>query len=110
MQIYKKMTRTKILLIVMAAATLLIFIISSVQTVSQGDKIFMREGCLNCHSFKGHGGALAPDLTSVTQRRSMIWIINQIKNPKSHNPDSRMPEFKHVSLAERLAIALFLKG
>ena len=103
------MHRSKIIYISSASAILLVFIFSIVQTVSKGREIFMREGCANCHSFKGHGGSLGPDLTSVGQRRSGIWIMSQIKNPKTHNPDSRMPEFSHLSLFERYAISHYLK-
>ena len=48
---------------------MLIFILGLVQTASNGEEIYVREGCGKCHSFKGHGGALAPDLTSVVQRQ-----------------------------------------
>jgi cbb3-type cytochrome oxidase cytochrome c subunit len=80
------------------------------QTVSRGEEIFLSEGCTNCHNFKGKGGELAPDLTAVGQRRSTVWIMTQIKNPRSHNPDSRMPEFRHLSIIERFAIARYLEG
>lgn len=105
----QNMTRTKIVSIAIASAALLFFIFIFAQTVTQGESIFIREGCANCHSFKGHGGAIAPDLTGVTQRRSTKWIITQISNPRSHNPDSRMPEFEHISIPERFAIVYFLK-
>jgi len=103
------MTGTKILTLPVASALLLVFVLSFVLTVSQGKTIFMREGCSNCHSFKGHGGAIAPDLTSVSQRRSMIWIMTQIRNPRAHNPDARMPGYAHLSIREQYAIAHFLK-
>jgi cbb3-type cytochrome oxidase cytochrome c subunit len=80
-----------------------------VQTASNGEEIFVREGCGKCHSFKGRGGAMASDLTSVTHRRSTAWIMTQIKNPKSHYPDSRMPAFRHLSIIELYAISQYLK-
>jgi len=92
-----------------ALSILFMFIFIFIQTSSKGKEIFMREGCAGCHSFKGQGGSTGPDLTSVGQRRSDIWIMSQIKNPKSHNPDSRMPEFAHLSLFERYAIVHYLK-
>jgi cbb3-type cytochrome oxidase cytochrome c subunit len=107
---YTKMNRTKIIYITAVSAILAIFILSSLQVVSQGKEIFLSEGCADCHSFKGHGGETAPDLTAVGERRSTLWIMSQIKDPKSHNPDSRMPEFGHLSMFERYAIAHYLKG
>jgi len=103
------MNRQKIIIAVSGAAIMLILILCLVQTASNGGEIYEREGCGKCHSLKGHGGALAPDLTSVTHRRSTTWIMAQIKNPKAHNPDSRMPEFAHLSVIERYAISQYLK-
>ncbi len=104
------MNRSKIIYITSSSAILVVFILSFLQTVSQGKEIFMREGCTNCHSFRGQGGETAPDLTAVGDRRSTLWIMSQIKDPKSHNPDSRMPEFVHLSIFERYAIARYLRG
>lgn len=102
------MNKSKIIYIT-AAVIPLILVLIFVQTVSQGKEIFLSAGCANCHSFKGHGGELAPDLTAVGERRSTLWIMSQIKDPKSHNPDSRMPEFGHLSIFERYAIARYLR-
>jgi cbb3-type cytochrome oxidase cytochrome c subunit len=103
------MNKLIIIYTVSGTVIMLIFVLGLVQSASIGEEIYIREGCGKCHSFKGHGGALASDLTSVTHRRSKTWIMNQIKNPKAHNPDSRMPEFKHLSVIERYAISQYLK-
>jgi cbb3-type cytochrome oxidase cytochrome c subunit len=103
------MNRTKIIYITAASVILVIFILIFVLTASQGKEIFLSAGCTNCHSFKGHGGETAPDLTAVGERRSTLWIMSQIKDPRSHNPDSRMPEFGHLSIFERYAIARYLR-
>ncbi len=75
-----------------------------------GSVLFEREGCIQCHSFKGKGGNMAPDLTAVTNRRSDRWIRQQIKNPGKKNPDSRMPAFGHLSGSEIRAILRYLKS
>jgi cbb3-type cytochrome oxidase cytochrome c subunit len=103
------MNRSKIIYITAASVILVIFILIFLQTVSQGKEIFLSAGCTNCHSFKGRGGETAPDLTAVGGRRSILWIMSQIKDPKSHNPDSRMPEFGNLSIFERYAIARYLR-
>jgi len=103
------MNRPKIIYIIAASVVPVIFVLIIVQTISQGKEIFLSEGCINCHSFKGHGGETAPDLTAVGERRSVVWIMSQIKDPKSHNPDSRMPEFSRLSIFERYAIARYLR-
>ncbi|RPI35336.1 MAG: cytochrome c [Nitrospiraceae bacterium] len=103
------MHRSKIIYIGAALSIPFIFIFIFIRTSTKGKEIFIREGCAGCHSFRGQGGSTGPDLTSGRQRRSVIWIISQIRNPKSHNPDSRMPEFPHLSLFERYAIVHYLK-
>lgn len=107
---YIKMNRTKIIYITSTSVILVIIIFIFVETVSQGKEIFLSEGCAGCHSFKGHGGETAPDLTAVGERRSTLWIMSQIKDPTSHNPDSRMPEFGHLSVFERYAIAHYIRN
>ncbi len=74
-----------------------------------GEKLFYREGCSQCHTFKGKGGRMAPDLSAVTNLRSDSWIDNYIQDPKKINPFSRMPSFKHLSRSKRNAIISFLK-
>jgi cbb3-type cytochrome oxidase cytochrome c subunit len=104
------MNRSRVISGICASAIFLIFMVSAVQTISEGKEIFLKEGCISCHSFKGHGGATAPDLTAVGNRRSTFYIMAQIKNPQSHNPDSRMPKFGDLTVIERYAIARYLKS
>ena len=86
----------------------LIFIFT--QGSPDGAELFRSQGCINCHSFKGKGGELCPDLTGVTSRRSDSWIHVQIKDSKKHNPNSRMPSFGHLSYREISAIIRYLKS
>ena len=46
--------------------------------------------------FGGPGGGMGrgPSLTNVGTKRSRDWIIAHIRNPKGHNPQSRMPGFE----------------
>jgi mono/diheme cytochrome c family protein len=48
----------------------------------------------------GTGGTIGPNLSNPPRRaRSREWIAQQIRNPKSHNPNSIMPAFP--TLADR---------
>jgi mono/diheme cytochrome c family protein len=49
--------------------------------------------CRDCHTLKGKGGSSAPNLTTVGSRRDRAYIYQQIKAPKSHNPNTDMPSF-----------------
>ena len=83
--------------------------ITGCSALYNGEKLFFAEGCSQCHSFKGRGGSLAPDLSAVTNIRSDSWIKSYIHNPQGINPMARMPAFKNLSGAKRGAIIAFLK-
>ena len=104
------MNRPKYIYITAVSVIMGIFILIFEQTASKGENIFLSEGCAGCHSFKGRGGGIGPDLTAVGERRSTLWIMSQIKDSKSHNPDSRMPEFGHLSIFERYSITRYLRA
>lgn len=74
-----------------------------------GEKLFHTEGCITCHSFKGIGGSMGPDLTAITQIKSDSSIHDYLKNPKQYNQHSRMPAFADLSRRKRKAIISFLK-
>ena len=98
-------------LLLLVACTLFVIasLISGCAGMYDGKKLFFSVGCSQCHSFKGRGGSLAPDLSAVTNIRSEDWIYRYIHDPKKINPQARMPAFKHLSGAKRKAIIAFLK-
>lgn len=79
-------------------------------SASDGVKLFTRERCIYCHTFKGEGAKIGPDLTEVTKRRSDDWIRDQIRNPKLHNSHPGMPGHEYLSTKEINAIIKFLKS
>jgi cbb3-type cytochrome oxidase cytochrome c subunit len=87
-----------------------VIIILFTQGSPDGAALFRNQGCVDCHSFKGKGGEICPDLTAVTHRRSGGWIRQQIKDSKKHYPNSGMPSFGHLSYREVSAIIRFLKS
>jgi len=74
-----------------------------------GEKLFFREGCSQCHTFKGKGGRMGPDLSAVTNIRSDSWIDSYLQTPRKMNPMGRMPSFSHLSSSKRKAIIAYLK-
>ncbi|HXX81663.1 MAG TPA: c-type cytochrome [Thermodesulfovibrionales bacterium] len=76
----------------------------------KGAKLFVSERCIYCHTFKGQGAKIGPELTDVTKRRSDDWIRDQIRNPKLHNPQPGMPGHEYLSAKEINAIIKFLKS
>jgi len=83
--------------------------ISGCAMTYNGEMLFFSEGCSQCHSFKGKGGRMGPDLSAVTNLRSDSWIDRYIINPTDINPLARMPSFNHLSNSKRKAIIAFLK-
>lgn len=104
------MNNRKRLILTGALGFFLVFIMGVFLDARDGAEIFRKEGCSNCHSFKGQGGSTAPDLTAVSQRRNDSWIRTQIKNSKKHNPASMMPEYSHLSWQEVNALVMYLKN
>ncbi len=61
---------------------------------AEGAKLYQSLGCAGCHRIDGAGGATGPDLSGEGNRgRSKQWLDDQIRNPKSHNPQTVMPSF-----------------
>jgi cbb3-type cytochrome oxidase cytochrome c subunit len=73
-----------------------------------GREVFLREGCVNCHCFRGVGNVCAVDLSDVGSRRDPAWIETQIGNPAAHNPATSMPPFPEIRWYDRRSLIAFL--
>jgi mono/diheme cytochrome c family protein len=93
-----------------SAGAICVVIFFFTRGLPDGAQLFKEQGCINCHTFKGIGGDLCPDLTNVKERRTDGWVRDQIKDSKKHYPNSRMPGFGHLSYREISAIIRFLKS
>jgi cbb3-type cytochrome oxidase cytochrome c subunit len=87
---------------------LITMMVNGCSEIYDGEELFFRVGCSQCHTFNGRGGRMAPDLSAVTIIRSDKWIDSYLQNPLKINPLSRMPSFAHLSKAKRKAIIKFL--
>jgi mono/diheme cytochrome c family protein len=61
--------------------------------LSDGEKLFLRYNCWVCHTVRGKGGKLGPDLTKVGTRRKDNWMVSHFKDPRSVSQKSFMPQF-----------------
>jgi mono/diheme cytochrome c family protein len=94
----------------LAVGFFIVFVlISAFLSMPHGEALFNEQKCITCHRFKGQGGMAGPDLTDVTKRRGTAWIMRQISNSKTHNPESRMPVYDHLGYLEIWAIISYLK-
>ncbi len=62
-------------------------------SVLSGAQLLDSYGCRACHVIGGRGGAIAPELDSVFERRDLEWVRVQIQHPRQHNPLTVMPDF-----------------
>lgn len=69
--------------------------------------LFEQKGCLLCHTLRGHGGKLGPDLTHIASRRNADWLFQHFKNPGRVVRGSKMPDF-HLSDAEANELTRYL--
>jgi ubiquinol-cytochrome c reductase cytochrome b subunit len=77
----------------------------------EGAKIFQAAGCLVCHKVEGTGGTTGPDLSGEGLRgRSPEWLTEQIRDPKSHFPNTVMPPFKSLEDREVAALVDYLES
>ena len=50
-----------------------------------------------------------PDACGGEAEHTAAWLVAHIKNPKAHNPGSRMPSFEgHISDKDLLALGAYL--
>lgn len=79
--------------------------------IAAGKAVFDTNGCANCHAVAGQGGGKAPDLTRVgaDPGHTPQWLAEHVKNPKAHNPGSRMPAFEgKIAEADLAALGVYL--
>ena len=79
--------------------------------IAAGKTAFSANNCGRCHAVGGQGGGRAPDLSHVGAEagRTPEWLTAHIKNPKTHNPTSRMPAFEgRINEADLHALGVYL--
>lgn len=63
-------------------------------SVARGKELVVKYLCTACHRIHGEGGAIAPDLSYVGDRRpEREWHIRHFRDPRSVSPKSIMPKF-----------------
>lgn len=85
-------------------------LLSAGACASRGKDVFTREGCANCHRFRGAGGGLGPDLSDAASRMDAAAMRSQIANPTAANPSSRMPAFNRITWFDLRSLVAFLRS
>ena len=102
------MRDTSVLSVLVISAVLVA--IGGCELNSRGAQIFRNGRCKDCHTINGKGGAAGPNLTFVGSKRSREYIVEQIKNPKTHNANSEMPSFSNLPEQDINDLADYLSG
>ena len=64
----------------------------------RGEQLFTSGGCMGCHTVNGRGGNVGPNLSNEgNSGHSRQWLATQIRDPKSHDPQTLMPAFNNLS-------------
>lgn len=91
-----------------AAFAAMLLVTVSAQADSKGEQLFNQK-CAMCHVVKGRGGAIGPELTSVSSRLKENEIKGQLENPKKKGSSS-MPSFKTLSKPDMDALLGYLRS
>jgi mono/diheme cytochrome c family protein len=81
--------------------------------IAAGQGVYDRNNCARCHAIAGAGmrgrGAKGPDLAGVGAKRTVDWLVEQIRDPQSHRPGARMPSYgDKISEEDLRALATYL--
>jgi mono/diheme cytochrome c family protein len=103
--------KVKILALSVFLASIVVIVLTACELNSRGAAIYQSQRCKDCHTLKGKGGAVGPNLTYVGSKRSQEYIVIQIRDPKSHNANTDMPSFRDkLSDREINDLADYLSG
>jgi len=83
--------------------------VATVVLAVDGAEVYQKH-CKVCHSIGGSGGPMAKmggSLDGVGAKHDEAWFQEYIKNPKSKDPESKMPALK-LSPEERDAVVKYL--
>jgi cytochrome c2 len=77
---------------------------------AHGAALFVEKGCVECHSFNGHGGSIAPDLArqsdeshSPSKLAAELWNHSPMMWAKLKGADRAMPFMSSVDTADLFA-------
>ena len=59
---------------------------------ARGSRLYRDLSCAYCHSVRGKGGKIGPDLDSVFDSNDEAWLRRHFKDPQAATPGSKMPK------------------
>jgi cytochrome c553 len=75
--------------------------------VIEGSAAFKRVGCTHCHTVRGVGTAIAPDLSRIGARYDAAYLERWLRDPREVRPSAHMPTLE-LSEDDIRALAAYL--
>jgi cytochrome c oxidase subunit II len=75
--------------------------------VEEGRHAFVRNGCHGCHTVRGVGTPIAPDLSRVGAKYRAEYLARWLRDPSYLRPSTHMPAIE-LTEADIAALAAFL--
>ncbi len=70
------------------------FIPDDKKLIQKGKILFESIGCLGCHKINDKGVSFGPDLSDIGNKVRPEWLYQFLKNPKSYDPKTIIPDFR----------------
>lgn len=61
--------------------------------INDGKALIESLGCLGCHRIENKGNDFAPAFSGIGNKVNYEWLFQFLKNPKSYDPDTIIPDF-----------------
>jgi cytochrome c oxidase cbb3-type subunit III len=70
-----------------------------------GEQLYATKGaCAQCHTLRGHGGAIGPDLTGIGRKRSAAYLRRALVEPTAEVPQSFSPFRGEAMMTENFVL------
>ncbi len=74
--------------------------------VAQGQRLYDELKCGNCHTIRGRGGLVGPELSTIAAHRDAAWLKQHFGQPWKLVPGSEMPGFNLLPDEAEALVAL----
>jgi cytochrome c oxidase subunit 2 len=103
------MTRAAQMLALVIALVALTVPACAQDTVDQGKRYFMSNGCYGCHTVGKMGTPIGPDLSRVGSKYSRTYLEGWLRDPSAQRPNAHMPTLE-LSPQQVTDLAAFLSS
>lgn len=79
------------------------------ESVDEGKRYFMGNGCYGCHVVGKMGTPIGPDLSHVGAKYSRAYLEGWLKDPSAQRPNAHMPKLE-LSDQQVKALAAFMSS